>query len=182
MYFQLVVDKAADYGIVRSDNFEPELSFISGAMISVPVSSPMRFTTDASASDALPAFWDDGVPVMSAKFLALLEGAGVGNIQIFPAIIESKTDATIWVDYFAVNILGIIKTADFNRSVYTEIFPGCFDFDVLAIDSELTNGALLFRMQESASTIIVHKSVMKFVIDNDPDELLTGWDVDDIVQ
>lgn len=182
MYFQLLVDKAVNYGFARPDNLEPEVSFISGAMISVPVPSPLRFTTDASASDELPAFWDDGVPVMSSKFLALLEGAGVGNLQVFPAIIESKTDATVWGDYFAVNILGLIKTADFDKSVYTEILPGCFDFDVLAIDAKLTNDALLFRMQESASTIIVHKSVMKFVMDNDPDEFLTGWDIDEIVQ
>lgn len=74
------------------------------------------------------------------------------------------------------------QCADLAASDYTEIFDGLYDFDELAIDSAKTNEALLFRLQESPSTMIMHKSIGKYLMQNDPDQQLNGWDVEEIIQ
>lgn len=182
MYFQLKRDKFADIGIDEPENLPLDLSFIRGASIALPMEPMMVFTTNAVAGDKLPDFSGGSIPVMSLHFLTLLEKAGVDNLQKFPILIKSDEDETIWQGYFAVNILGLIQCADLSRSDYGEIWHGLYDFDTLAIDTSKLNGSLLFRLQESPSTIIMHKSVGKYIMENDPDGQLTGWDVEEIIQ
>lgn len=184
MYFELTIDILSDFGIDRPDAAELPLlvSFISGSFITESIDTPMVFATNATASDQVPDFWGEGMPIMSKRFLALLEEAGVDNLQTFPAVVKSKVNGDVWEGYFAVNILGLIQCADLGKSTYTEIFPGSFEFDELAIDASLAKDALLFRLQESPSTIIMHKSVGKHLRRSDPDGLLTGWDVKVIIQ
>jgi len=92
---------------------------------------------------------------MSQKCLDLFEGAGVDNLQTFPAIIKSETDGTVWDNYFAVNVLGLISCADLSKSTYTEIMPGSYRFRELAIYPEKAKGALLFRLQEDSPSRFV---------------------------
>ena len=182
MYFELTIDILSDFGIDRPQNLPTYLSFISGSVINEDVVNPMVFSTNASSVDEVPDFWGSGMPIMSQSFLTLLEQAGVNNLQKFPAVIKSDINGEVWDDYFAVNILGMIQCVDFTRSTYTEIFPGSFNFDELAIDTSLTKDTLLFRLQESPSTIIIHKSVGKYIMQSDPDGVLSGWDVKEIIQ
>lgn len=181
MYFQLKRDKFIDIKIIEPDGLPLELSFISGTVIKTSP-EPMVFTTNATAQDSLPDFAGGSIPVMSQRFLALLVQGGADNLQIFPIIVKSEIDGTTWDGFFAVNILDLIQCADLSASDYTEIFHGLYDFDVLAIDPAKTNEALLFRLQESPSIIIMHKSIGKYIMENDPDHQLIGWDVDEIIQ
>ncbi|MEJ2393436.1 MAG: hypothetical protein P8Z77_01425 [Candidatus Thiodiazotropha sp.] len=82
-----------------------------------------------------------------------------------------------------MNILGIISCDDLSKYTYDEIMPGHYIFNELAIHTEKkTKDILLFRLQEHSPTIIIHKSVLKYIVDNDPDETLLGWEADDIIQ
>jgi hypothetical protein len=184
MYFELTTDILCDFGIDRpdADDLPAFLSFVSGSLITERVETPMVFTTNARSAAQVPDFWGEGMPVMSRRFLMLLEQAGVDNLQTFPAVVRSDVSGEVWEGYFAVNILGMIQCADLGRSTYTEIFPGSFSFDELAIDASLAKDALLFRLKESPSTIIIHKTVGQHVMQSDPDGLLSGWDVKEIVQ
>ena len=85
-------------------------------------------------------------------------------------------------DYFGVNILGVVKCADLSQSTYDEIMTGHYAFDELAIDASLINNQLLFRLQEHLPTIIMHRSVGRYIKDRDPDKTLAGWSVKKIIQ
>lgn len=182
MYFELTIDILFDCAIKKPDELPSTLSLIDGTTINESIDNPFVFKTKATEGDILPDFWGSSFPAMSEKFVTLLEEAGVDNLQKFPAVVKSEIDGTVWDNYFLVNILDLIECADLSNSDYDEIFPGNYDFDDLAIDAEKAEGALLFRLQESPSTIIIHKTVGKYIMENDPDEELVGWDVKEIKQ
>lgn len=181
-FLELITDASIDFGINRPDGLPISLCLISGATISDSIDNPFVFKTKATKGDILPDFWGSGFPAMSERFVTMFERAGIDNLQKFPAVVESEVDGTVWDNYFLVNILGLIQCADLLNSVYTEIFPGNYDFEDLAIDAEKAKDALLFRIQESPSTIIIHKIVGKYIMDNEPEEILKGWDVKEIIQ
>lgn len=182
MYFELTIDTFFDCSIERPDGLPSTLCLIDGTAITDTVDNPFVFKTKATEGEILPDFWANGFPAMSERFVTLLEEAGVDNLQKFPAIVKSEIDDTVWDNYYLVNILDLISCADLPNSDYTETFPGNYDFDDLAINAEKAKGALLFRLQESPSMIIIHKTVGKYIMENDPDEELKGWDVKEIIQ
>ena len=59
---------------------------------------------------------------------------------------------------------------------------GHYAFDELAIDASLINNQLLFRLQEHLPTIIMHRSVGRYIKDRDPEKTLAGWSVKKIIQ
>lgn len=184
MYFTLINDIRldSDISIDEPNNLPVELDFMSGHMVTIPVDNPMVFTTNAKSGDVLRDFLKSDFTIMSKRFLELLKGAGVDNLQTFPVIIKSDEDGTTWDDYFGVNILGMISCADLSRSTYDEIMPGHYIFDELAIHAEKAHDALLFRLQEHSPTIIMHRSVGRYIKEHDPDKTLLGWSVGTIIQ
>lgn len=182
MYFELTTDIQFDIGISEPAGLPDEIDFMAGKVLGDDVPNPVTFTTNAVAGDVLPDFWDESVPAMSEKFVKMLEGAGVDNIQTFPAVVKSRKDGTLWDGYYAVNVLGMIQCADLSKSDYDEIFPGHYRFRTLAIDSNLTKDSLIFRLQENPGTLIIHKSVGKYMGDNYPNKELKGWSVRKIIQ
>ena len=184
MYFSLINDIKynSDIYIREPKGLPAELDFIGGDVIDLQVDNPMVFTTNAKAGDKLRAFHKSSFTIMSKAFLELVQQAGVDNLQVFPIIIKSTEDGTIWSDYFGVNILGVVKCADLSQSTYDEIMTGHYVFDELAIDASLINNQLLFRLQEHLPTIIMHRSVGRYIKDRDPDKTLAGWSVKKIIQ
>ena len=184
MYFSLINDIKcnSDIYIREPKDLPTELDFMSGEEISIQVDNPMVFTTNAKAGDKLRAFYKSSFTIMSKAFLALMQEAGVDNLQVFPIVIKSTEDGTIWDDYYGVNILGVVKCADLSQSTYDEIMTGHYAFDELAIDVSLINNQLLFRLQEHLPTIIMHRSVGRYIKDRDPEKVLAGWSVKKIIQ
>ena len=174
MYYILKNNLLSDSEITfyEPKNLPVKLSFLRGSIITIPVDNPMVFTTNAAEGDILPDFEDSSFPIMSKRFLELLEEAGVDNLQTFPVIIKSEEDDTIWGDYFVVNVIGMITCADLPKSTYTEIMPGHYRFRELAIHAEKAKGALLFRLQEHSPTIVMHRSVGRHIKSQDPDKTL----------
>ena len=184
MYYTLINDKLYDseFWIHKPKNLPVELDFIGGDFITMPVDNPMVFTTEATKGDVLRDFLKSSFTIISKRFLEILQGAGVDNLQTFPVIIKSTEDGTIWEDYFGLNILGLISCADLPKSTYTEIMPGHYRFRKLAIDAERAKGALMFRLAEHIPTIIMEGSVGRYIMEQDPDETLLGWHAEKIIQ
>jgi len=184
MYFTLVnnIKLESDITIQEPKNLPVELDFIGGNIIDIPVDNPMVYTTNAKAGDTLRDFLKGSFTIMSKRFLNLLKEGGADNLQVFPAIIKSDVDGTIWDDYFGVNIIGLISCADLSKSTYSEIMPGHYRFKELAINAEKAHGALLFRLKEHSPTIIIHRSVGRYIKEHDPDKTLLGWSVGKIIQ
>ena len=160
-----------------SDNVD----FLCGNKITMSGTDPIEFTTKAKVGDTIPDFINGKIPVMSKRFLDLLREAGVDTLQTFPVIIKSKKGDTVWKDYFAINLLKVIACGAFPASIFKEKGPSHGIFCELAIDAEKANEALLFRLEEHLPTIIIARSVAKYLVDNDPDEELI-WEFNSIVQ
>lgn len=184
MYFTLINNILSDFSSSLNEptNFPQEVNFISGSAIQYKFDEPLVFTTNAKSGDKMVDFSKGAVTLMSKKFLTLMQEAGVDNLQAFPAVVQSETDGTIWENYFAVNILGMVSCADLEKSKYTEIMPGHYRFKELAINTEKVKGALVFRLHEHCPTIIIHRSVGRYIKDQDPDKSLLGWGVGKIIQ
>ncbi len=185
MYFILVNDPFCDFDfyIKAPTDLPRAISFISGRQIDGDcLKLPLEFITDASANDTIVDFRDGTIPLMSEKCLSLFRDAGVDNLQTFPAIVRSDVDGTIWKNYYAINVLGLISCADLDKSEFTEIMPGSYRFRESAIDANKAKEALLFRLQEDSGSILMHKSIGKYIVENDPEEELLGWEADDIIQ
>jgi len=184
MYFILKndIDYDSELYIKEPKGLPVEFDLISGIKMTTAIETPLAYTTNARKGDKLRAFLDCSYTLMSSELLSLFKEAGVDNLQTFPAIVKSTEDGHIWDNYYGVNILGLISCADLSKSTYSELMPGCYEFEELAIDSSKTMGTLLFRLQENSATIIMHKNVGKHIMERDPDETLEGWTVDSIVQ
>lgn len=184
MYYILKNDlyMDADIALNEPEDLSVELLFINGSVITMAVPNPMVFTTNAKAGDTMLDFQCSSFPVMSKRLLSLFQEAGVDNLQVFPAIIKSEEDGTVWENYFVVNVIEMIACADLSKSTYDEVMRGHYIFDELAIDSEKAKGALLFRLQEHSPTIIIHRDVGRYINTNDPDRTIIGWSVGKIIQ
>ena len=184
MYYIIKNNILSDFESTLNEpkNFPREVNFISGKVITEEIETPLVYTTNAKNGDTMLDFSKGSVTLMSKRFLEILQGAGVDNLQVFPAIVKSEEDESVWNDYFAVNILGMISCADLSKSTYDEIMPGHYIFDELAIFPEKTNGALLFRLQEHSPTIIMHRDIGVYIKSQDPHKTLLGWTVEKIIQ
>ena len=79
------------------------------------------------------------------------------------------------------NTVGVIACADLGRSKYQAIMHGMAVFEELAIDLNRAKGALLFRLAEDRSRVIIHNSVCNYLLDNDPSPETEGYDWDKLV-
>jgi len=184
MYYSLINNIRYQSNVVIKEpkNLPIELSFISGKVIDIPINGPLVFTTNALQGDEIRDFLKGSIPLLSKRFLEILEGAGVDNLQVFPAIIKSDSDGSVWEEYFAVNVLGMIACAELEKSIYDEIMPGHYIFDELAINTDKAKGALFFRLHEHTPTIMMHFNVGKYIASQDPDKTLKGWSVKKAIQ
>ena len=147
-----------------------DINFRGGAIIGDTLPLPLIFTTGHSAHEQPKGMHNLVVPIMSALFLTALRHAGVSNLQCFPAELRSSADGTVWKNYSAVNIVGLISCADLTRSESTHIIdrPGegalpLMAFENLKVDSARAGEALLFRLAESPGTVIIAGSVVEYL-------------------
>ena len=184
MYFILQNDRDYESAVRINDpeGLPVDFDLMSGAAMSTQVVTPLVYTTNASKDDQICDFMDSSFPLMSDRFLELVKKAGVNNLQVYPAVLKSLTDGSVWNNYFGVNILGLVSCADLSRSTYSELMPRHYAFDELAIDVSKIDGAKLFRLAEHTQTIVVHGDICQYIVDNDPDFKLKGWTVGEIIQ
>jgi hypothetical protein len=91
MYFILINDNLSefDFNINPPNNIPRKIDFISGHLINdEELVIPLVFTTNATSGTNMLDFRKGTITLMSKKCLNLFEGAGVDNLQTFPAIIN----------------------------------------------------------------------------------------------
>jgi hypothetical protein len=106
--------------------------------------------------------YDTTILVMRSDLVEALKAAGVDNIECFEAVIRDPRTGQEYTTYFAVNIVGAIACVDLAKSGYDtsqESRMVDMEFDSIAIDEAKAGGALLFRLAESVSGIVVHEKV-----------------------
>lgn len=159
-----------------------EVSFLSGAIIHTALPVPLMFETGYSMQEPPTAILSNRIPVLSDALIKALQEAGVSNLQCFPAEVNSSVDGTVWKNYQAVNVVGLIACADLEKSKYTIIMERCGEgavplmgFKKLMVDPVRAGDQLFFRLAEEPSTIIVSGRVVEYLrsIKSDDDWGLT---------
>jgi len=141
---------------------------MNGQVIDQPVPNPFVFRIDAHYPGELLPMYEGSILVMHDELIRKLQEAGVDNLQLFAALIRDEDKKKEYTDYKAVNIVGLVSCANMDES--TRMDPDedesdiiDVDFDSLVIDESKTGGALLFRLAEAVSAIVVHRSVRERV-------------------
>jgi hypothetical protein len=167
-FLELQHDIFAKHAAELSQRLPDGVFFRAGTVIRQTLPTPLRFGTTHSKQAPPGGMLSNRVPVMSHLLVKALEEAGVSNLQLFAAEVTSRVDGTIWNDYYAVNVVGLVSCADLAKSEYTTIMdrPGegalpLMAFQDLKIDATRAEGWLLFRLAEDPGTIVVADRVVE---------------------
>ena len=175
--YELQPDIFANYVPSVAEELNEHIYFRGGVIISKPIPSPLIFTTRHSAEEPPSGLHGRVIPVMSNKLIKALQDAGVSNLQCFPAELRSSVDGSIWKNYQAINVIGLIACADFESSEFTHIIDRPENntlpltaFEDLKVNPKSTGGILLFRLAESPGVILIAESVVEYLRSIQSDE------------
>lgn len=145
-----------------SDLDDSELDWFQGQPFEEPPAYPIPVST---MGGELPDLSEVPVPLMSRRLAAALGRAGVDNIDFYPAEILYEPTGARLDSHLAFNLIGLVAAADLAASRYDAPEGPLIsvDFESLAIDDAKTGGALMFRLAECVTCIIVHESVRNIV-------------------
>lgn len=139
-----------------------------GAQLTGAVPQPLTYTLNASyAGEPKAMYSSQAIPVMRDDVVAALDGCGVDNIQYFDAVLHDPSTGHNYENYKAYNIVGLISSADMQASKLMGTSDSKLldaDFDSLVIDPSKARGALLFRLAENVSAIVVHDKVKRAIV------------------
>lgn len=133
-----------------------------GTPVTLDAPLPLAYTLDPDyGGQPKVLYYEKAIPAMRDDLAQALEAAGVDNVQYFPAVLTDPSSGRQHTDYWAFNIIGKVACADMGRSSTFGGDPqrGDAEFAALYIDESRTGGALLFRLAENVSAIVVHASV-----------------------
>ena len=138
--------------------------FIKGDVIVEKFDKPFEFELweYEENGNGMAEFFYEAFPIMSDKLISALCEAGVDNLQTYPAVLRDPLKGYERTDYKVVNVVGKIAAADMNNSDYIDmggVGMIAVGFKSLVIDTDKTHGALMFRLAESITDIIIHESV-----------------------
>jgi hypothetical protein len=104
--------------------------------------------------------------LMSDEFYKALREAGVDNLEVFDAIIQSKDGSVVRKGYKVFNLVGVVQAADLKKTIFNDP-PGHRLIDAsiagLEIDPEKAGDLLMFRLAEYVGAVIVHERVKRAI-------------------
>lgn len=127
--------------------------------INVPVVVPIL---DGHEHRALMPYFD-AEPVMSNEFYQALLEAGVTNLDAYDCILRSEDGTVEYKGFKAVNILGVIRATGEGTEFTGDSHLIDAGMNKLSIDRNKTDGALMFRLAENLSTVVVHEHVKRYI-------------------
>lgn len=134
-----------------------------GAQLTKTVPQPLLYTLDVDYPGTPKAMYGEkAIPVMRDDVVAVLKGCGVDNVQFFDAALHDPAKGHTYTNYKAYNIVGLIASADMSASTLMGTSDSRMldtDFDSLVLDPAKPRGALMFRLAENVSAIVVHAQV-----------------------
>jgi hypothetical protein len=137
--------------------------WISGARLEVAVPIPVVYKIEEGDEGEMGAYFNTAAPLMSRELVDTLQGAGVDNLETYDAVIREESSGREYREYRAANVIGLIAMADASRSS-TESLEGLGTWvHKLVVDERTTRGALLFRLREGPSKIVVHRSIKEAI-------------------
>ena len=133
-----------------------------GRRFKAPPPEPIQVTLDPESRGIMMPMFKRGIVLFRDDMIAILEDAGVNNLEQYKVIISNTQSGEQWSNYKAVNIVGTIACADLGLSDFaapsgTALIDA--DFDSLVIDESKTRGQMMFRLAECVSAILIHEKI-----------------------
>lgn len=143
------------------DDLEDDWMF--GKPFTVEPAEPIRVLIQEGFEEKqlLPFF--DEPPVVSEEFLEALREAGVDNIVAYDVEIVSDDGSVTHHGYKAINIIGLVKAAGPETEFTGDSRLIDASMDSLQIDPSAPGAALMFRLAENISAIVVHEQVKRAI-------------------
>jgi hypothetical protein len=144
-----------------------EVSWISGKQFKFEIPIPIELELDPENQGIMMPMYDKGILLFSDVMIEALRDAGVDNFDCYDVVIWDPITKRKFQEYKAVNIIGVISCADLTKSKYSmHDTPSIdVDFDSLVIDETKTHGALMFRLAECVTGIVVHEKVKEVLLE-----------------
>lgn len=137
-------------------------SWLRGSRFAKPPIEPIQLEWDPRSEGPPKALYDAVIPLYRLDLLEALREAGVDNLDCYAVEVSHPETKEITKDYSAVNIIGLISAANLRQSSFSD--PSGrglldMDFNGLAIDPAKAMNALMFRLAECVSGVVIHNSV-----------------------
>lgn len=114
-------------------------------------------------NELLPFFGSSRL--MTEEFAKALQSAGVDNLDLYDAVIQSKDGSVVHRGYKAFNLIGMVQAAGkgtvFNDPPSTRLIDA--SIEGLTIDPSKVGDLLMFRLAEFVSAVIVHEKVKRVI-------------------
>jgi len=137
--------------------------WITGARLPVEVPRPIEYLIEDDDEGEMGAFIETSAPLMSRELLDALSAAGVDNLEVHDAIVTEAATGREYRDYCAVNIVGLLAAGDPTRTVSESIDGLGTWIHRFAMNETAARGALMFRLREGPSKVMVHRSVKEAI-------------------
>ncbi len=105
-------------------------------------------------------------PLFHNELIKAIRECGVDNLETFDVKIVDPVTNQVCEDYQAINIVGLIKAVDMNKSIATTHSDDGLidtDFESVKLNEETINGQKIFRLAESVNAVVVHRSVKEYL-------------------
>lgn len=147
-------------------NPSPRDRWWSGRKFSKPPQLPIKVVVRPDNEGGKLLAYHNPVNLMSDALADVIVGAGVDNLDLYEAVIVDERGDVLGRGYKAFNLIGMIRAADLQGTVF---LPGNqsqmidASIDQLKLDPDKTRGALMFRLAENVSIVVVHQRVARAI-------------------
>lgn len=175
-YYIVERDGSQAYPLLATDSDYPHtMMYIrTEELINDPQLTGFKYSDPIPRNPVIGDYFSQTESVVSKKIKDVLEPLNIKGIQLIPAqITTNKGD--VLENYYYIHIANYIMAVDREHSVYT---PDDYDEDILSLDNFKLNESvlneielidrLIFRLKESKSTKIYHKSIVDAIMAVNP--------------
>lgn len=163
MYYKLMQTPVLDgLYMTHSPQLGMGVDWLSAIRHTGEVPVPLEINLDPTFGTTLPDFLDDSLLLMSDQMVEAIRRAGVDNIDTYKAVLIDQENDKRFENYNAVQIIGRIAAADLGESDVFDpenIGHTLVQFRKLVVDESKITNALMFRLHENISTILIHDRV-----------------------
>lgn len=163
MYYKLIQTPVMEgLYMTRSPELGMGVDWLSAIRHTDEVPAPLEVELDPVFGTILPDLLDDSLLLMSDQMVEAIRRAGVDNIDTYDAVLIDRENSRRFENYKVVQIIGRIAAADMGESDVFDpenIGHTVVQFRKLVVDESKITNALMFRLHENISTILIHDRV-----------------------
>ena len=166
MYWQVsenLDDEYANMGAMPDFDYHKEdFSWIQGSKFDGQWPGGLEYHIDPDCGDLVPDMITTGTPLVTKRFIEVLESLGIENFQTFEMTLLDKGSKKIEKEFFVFNLLDRFDCVDMENSVYKSMEGSKrLYFKKIIIDKDKAENKLIFRANETPSEIFIDDSVKK---------------------